>query len=95
MAAYFFVDLDITDLEGFREYQKQVGATVEQYGGKFLVRGGNYEVIEGELPLHRLVIIEFPSVEQAKLWFDSAEYAPLIPIRHRTAHTQAILIQGV
>lgn len=59
------------------------------------MRSGTYEVIEGSLPVHRLVLIEFPNMEQAKLWLDSPEYAPLIPIRHRTAHTQAILIQGV
>jgi len=95
MAAYMIVDLEITDLEGFREYQKRVGSTLESYGGKFLVRGGNYETLEGDWHPHRLVMLEFPSVEQAKRWYNSDEYAPVKDIRLKTANTQGILIQGV
>lgn len=54
MAAYFIADLDITDLEGFREYQQRVGATIEQYGGKYLVRGGIAETIEGDWHTHHM-----------------------------------------
>lgn len=95
MAAYMIVDLDITDPEGFREYQQRVGATIEQFGGKYLVRGGTHETLEGDWPLHRLVILEFESMEQVRRWYDSVEYAAISHIRHQTAHTQMILVQGV
>jgi len=95
MAAYVIVDLEVTDPEGFREYQKRAGSTIEQYGGKYLVRGGTYETLEGDWHPHRLVILEFASVEQAKRWYNSDEYAPVKDIRLKTANTQGILIQGV
>ena len=95
MAAYIIADLDITDLEGFREYQQRVGATIEQYGGKYLVRGEFAETIEGDCHTHRMVMLEFESVEQAKRWFNSEEYVAIAGIRHRTTKTQAILVQGI
>ncbi len=95
MAAYLIVDLEITDPEGFREYQKRAGSTLEPYGGKYLVRGGNYETLEGDWHLHRLVMLEFPSVEQARRWYHSDEYASLKDIRLKTANTQLILVQGI
>ena len=95
MAAYMIVDNEVTDPEGFREYQKRVGSTLEPYGGTFLVRGGTYEILEGDWHLHRLILLEFPSVEQARRWYQSDEYAPVKDIRLKTAHTQAILVQGI
>ena len=95
MAAYMIVDNEITDPEGFREYQKRVGSTLESYGGTFLVRGGKYENLEGDWHLHQLIMLEFPSVEQARRWYQSDEYAPVKDIRLKTAHTQAILVQGI
>jgi uncharacterized protein (DUF1330 family) len=95
MAAYLIVDLEITDQEGFREYQKRVGSTLESYGGKYLVRGGSYETLEGDWHPHRLVMLEFPSVEQARRWYHSDEYAPLKDLRLQTANTQLILVQGI
>jgi len=95
MAAYFIVDLDVTDPAGFREYQQLVGATIEQYGGKYLVRGGAAETLEGDWLTHRMVMLEFASVEQAKRWYASEEYAAIKDIRVRTAKTEMILVQGV
>ena len=94
MAAYMIVDNEITDPEGFREYQKRVGSTLESYGGKFLVRGEKYEILEGDWHLHQLILLEFPSVEQARRWYQSDEYAPVKDIRLKTALTQVILVQG-
>ncbi len=94
MAAYMIVDNEVTDPEGYREYQKRVGSTLESYGGKFLVRGGNYKTLEGDWHLHRLILLEFPSVEQATRWYQSDEYAPVKDIRLKTALTQVILVQG-
>lgn len=95
MAAYFIVDLDIFDPDGFREYQQKVGATIEQYGGKYLVRGAAGETVEGNWQTHRMVMLEFASLEQATRWLNSEEYQAIIGIRHRTTHTQAILVEGV
>ena len=94
MAAYMIVDNEITDPEGFREYQKRVGSTLESYGGTFLVRGEKYENLEGDWHLHQLILLEFPSVEQARRWYQSDEYAPVKDIRLKTVNTQAILVQG-
>jgi len=94
MAAYMIVDNEVTDPESFREYQKRVGSTLLSYGGKFLVRGGTYETLEGDWHLHRLILLEFPSVEQARRWYQSGAYAPVKDIRLKTALTQVILVQG-
>jgi len=94
MAAYMIVDNEVTDPEGFREYQKRVGSTLESYGGTFLVRGEKYENLEGDWHLHQLIMLEFPSVEQARRWYQSDEYAPVKDIRLKTALTQVILVQG-
>src|ERR1041384_5003264 len=74
MPAYLIVDIEVTDPAVFAEYRQQVPATVEKYGGKFLVRGGNFEVLEGNWKPTRVVVIEFPSMELAKRWCDSEEY---------------------
>ena len=95
MAAYFIVDVDITDPAGFEEYRKVVPATMEKYGGKFLVRGGKCEVFEGRWAPKRLVILEFPSLDQAKRWYDSEEYRQPRALRFRTAKSNMILVEGV
>jgi len=95
MAAYMIVENEVTDPEGFREYQKRVGSTLESYGGTFLVRGEKHENLEGDWHLHQLIMLEFPSVEQARRWYQSDAYAPVKDIRLKTANTQAILVQGI
>ena len=74
MAAYVLAEIDITNPEGYKEYTKLVPGTIAQYGGKFLHRGGDIHVFEGEWPQLRRVILEFPSMEAAKAWYDSPEY---------------------
>ena len=95
MPAYFIVDVDVTDSAGFEEYRKLVPATVEKYGGRFLVRGGQVEKLEGEWQPKRVVVLEFPSVEQAKRWYDSPEYRDPKALRFRTAKTNLLLVDGV
>ena len=95
MPAYFIVDIDVTDPTAFEEYQKAVPATVEKYGGKFLVRGGRMEVVEGSWRPKRVVVTEFPSLEQAKRWYDSEEYRALKALRLRTSRGNVILVEGV
>jgi uncharacterized protein (DUF1330 family) len=95
MAAYVIADFEILDWEGMKAYAKQVGATIEQYGGKYLIQGATTETLEGDWHPHRLVILEFESVEQAKRWYHSEEYSAIKPIRHKTARTQLIVVRGI
>jgi uncharacterized protein (DUF1330 family) len=96
MAAYFLVDIEeITDAEAYEGYKKGVLATVEQYGGRFLVRGGAYEVMEGEWKSDRLVVLEFADKEHFKAWYDSPEYSRLKTIRFGASRSRAVVIQGV
>jgi uncharacterized protein (DUF1330 family) len=95
MAAYFIVDNEVTDPAGFEEYRKQVPATLEQYGGKILVRGGQIQALEGDWKPARIVVTEFPSIEQARRWYDSEEYRPLKALRLRTARGSIVLVEGV
>lgn len=94
MAGYVIADVDVHDTAGFEEYRALVPATIEKYGGKYLVRGGKTEVLEGEHQAHRVVVLEFLSYERAKEWYTSAEYKPLIPMRQRAAKTTVVLVEG-
>src|SRR5438128_6094176 len=90
MPAYFIVDNEVTDQAGFEEYRKQVPGTVEKYGGKFLVRGGQVQTLEGDWKPRRIVVTEFPSIEQARRWYDSEEYRALKALRLRTARGSVV-----
>jgi uncharacterized protein (DUF1330 family) len=94
MAAYFIAQIRITDPALFDEYRAQVPATIEAFGGRYLVRGGEYEVLEGGWPEYRHVILEFPSMEQARAWHGSESYAPLKQMRESASEGRAILIEG-
>ena len=95
MAAYVIVDLEIVDPSGFEEYKKQAAATVHKYGGKYIVRGGSTEVLEGDWNPKRIVILQFDSMERAKEWLNCEEYREPRKMRHRTAKTKMILVEGV
>jgi uncharacterized protein (DUF1330 family) len=95
MAAYVIADVTVTDPTGFEDYRTQVPATVTKYGGRFLARGGKHETLEGTWQPNRLVIIEFPSVEQAKRWHDSQEYRGPKALRQKTAKTNLVVIEGI
>jgi len=95
MAAYIIGEIEITDRIGYEEYRKVVAATIAQYGGRHLVHGGAaIESLEGDWQPPRIVLLEFPSLEQAKRWYESEEYRGPKAIRHRTATTKAILVEG-
>ena len=95
MSAYIIVDIDIHDAPGLEEYRKQVPATIAQYGGRFVVRGGKFETLEGAWQPKRLVVLEFPSVEQAKRWYNSEDYRDPKALRFKTAKSNLILVEGV
>ncbi len=94
MAAYVIADIEVHDPATYDEYRKQVQATIDQYGGRFLVRGGAHEVLEGEVAIHRSVVLEFPSMEALKRWYDSPEYGPLIALRKRAAKGYLFAVEG-
>ena len=87
MTAYVIVDIEVIDPEGYKEYVKLAPEAVKLYGGKYIARGGPNETLEGDWQAKRLVILEFPSVEQAKNWLNSPEYAPARALRHQYART--------
>ena len=95
MPAYVINDMEVTDPQLLEDYKKLSPATVQQYGGKFLARGGTIEKMEGEWAPKRLVIIEFPSVEQAKAWINSSEYAEPRRMRQRASRSNIVIVDGV
>ena len=94
MAAFVIVDIDIQDVALYEEYRKRVPATIEKYGGKFLVRGGRFEQLEGSWRPTRLVLLEFPSMEQAERWYDSEEYREPKALRLKASKANLILMEG-
>jgi uncharacterized protein (DUF1330 family) len=95
MAAYVIGEIEVTDPAVYEDYRKQVLAVVTKYGGKFIARGGKTETLEGAPPARRVVVLEFPSLEQAQKWYRSAEYAPLIALRQRASRGRIIVVEGV
>lgn len=95
MAAYVIADIEVTDKVGFAEYQQKVPATIAAHGGRYLVRGGATEVLEGDWSPRRCVVLEFPSMSQLKSWYDSPEYRPLIAIRERTTQSNLVIVEGM
>lgn len=94
MAAYVVLNIDVTDPARYPEYAKVAGATVEQYGGKYLARGGRAEKLEGTADPKRVVILEFPTYERAKAWWTSAEYSGPKAIRQSASIADTILVEG-
>jgi uncharacterized protein (DUF1330 family) len=95
MSACVLVDLKVHDPEGYKVYVQAATATVSQYGGRYLARGGRTEVLEGDAHPARTVILESESIEQAKAWLHSPECAPARSLRHKTAETRMIVVEGV
>jgi uncharacterized protein (DUF1330 family) len=95
MSAYVIVEIEVTDPVGYEEYKKQAAATVHKYGGKYIVRGGTTEVLEGDRRPKRIVVLQFDSMERAKEWLNCEEYREPRKMRHRTARTNMILVEGL
>ena len=95
MAAYALVDVEVTDSAGFAEYRKLVPASIAEFGGRFLVRGGAMEVLEGDWQPHRLVVLEFPDLGGLKAWYHSPGYQQLLALRKRAATSNFVIVEGV
>ena len=94
MPAYLIANIDITDPDLFATYRAQVPAVIAQYGGKYAVRGGAVETVEGTSPFQRLIVLEFPTMAVLKSFYHSAEYAPLIALRQKASRGDVILVEG-
>lgn len=94
MPAYVIADIEVIEPIEYEEYKKHGAPTAAVYGGIYIVRGGAVEVAEGDWTPHRFVVVEFPTMAQAKTWYNSPEYAPAKEIRHRTAKSNVIFVEG-
>ncbi|MDP6574168.1 MAG: DUF1330 domain-containing protein [Rhodospirillales bacterium] len=95
MAGYIFVQTEVSDAGKYDTYKQAVPAVIEKFGGRFIVRGGDMEALEGAYDGPRVVILEFPSVEQARAFWNSPEYAEVKALREGAANMTAVLIEGV
>lgn len=95
MAAYVIVDIQISDPVLYEDYKKAAAPTVAAFGGKYIVRGGATEMLEGDWTPGRIVVLKFPTAARAKEWWGSQEYAPAKEMRHASASTAMILAEGV
>ncbi len=95
MVAYVIANIEVTDPAQYEDYKKLAGPAIEACGGKYLVRGGKTEVLEGKWQPNRLVMLEFESVEKAQAWWDSTHYAQSKAIRQGSAVSSMVIVQGV
>ena len=94
MPAYMIVQIKVTREEGWPEYREQVSRLFAAHGGRYLVRGGHCEVLEGGGPARRRVVLEFPSMDRLKAFWDSPEYRPLRALRERNATSRIVGVEG-
>jgi uncharacterized protein (DUF1330 family) len=95
MSAYILVQIDVHDAAGFARYRETVAPSITAYGGRFIVRGGSIETLEGTWRPTRLAILEFPDAQRARAWWTSPEYAEPKALRLATARSEMILVEGV
>jgi uncharacterized protein (DUF1330 family) len=95
MSAYVIVQIEIVDASLYERYKGLAPASIAVYGGRYIARGGRSEVLEGEWEPRRVVILEFESVERARQWLESPEYREARALRHRSARTQMIIVEGL
>lgn len=95
MAAYVIADVEIRDPETYETYKELTPATLAAYDGRFVVRGGTAETLEGDWKPRRIVVLEFPSLKRAKQWWSSTEYAGARSLRQQAAETRMIVVEGV
>ncbi len=95
MPAYMIVNLHVTDPDAFKEFQEKFPPVLQEYEGKYLVRGGKAERWEGTWEPNRIVILEFPSMDQARRLYESQKYAPLKAIRLQSTRSDLIVVEGI
>lgn len=95
MPAYVCVQVEIHDPARYEDYKRMTPISLAAYGGRFLARGGATETLEGDWRPSRFVILEFPSMDQARAWWGSPEYAEAKALRHATASSEMLLVEGL
>jgi uncharacterized protein (DUF1330 family) len=95
MAAYIVAQLKVHDPAMFQRYREAVTPLIDRFGGRYRVRGGELDVLEGDWPAPRLVIIEFQSRDAARLFYDSPEYQKILPLRQKSADGTVAIVEGV
>jgi uncharacterized protein (DUF1330 family) len=93
--AYVIVQVDVHDPVAYERYKAMAPESIAAHGGRYIARGGHCEALEGEWAPCRVVLLEFDSVERAKQWLDSPEYREARSLRHASAHTQMIVVEGL
>jgi uncharacterized protein (DUF1330 family) len=91
---YVLAEVEVTDPATYQRYRDQVLATVQAYGGRFLVRGGDPERLEGDRDAARFVLLEFDSRAAAEAWYRSQQYQDILPLRLRAANSHLFLLSG-
>ena len=94
MKGYVIANVHVTDTAGYEAYRSKTAAIIGQYGGRFLVRGGVVEVREGDPGIGRLVVLEFESVQAARIFYDSPEYQAIIPARQANSDSSLFIVEG-
>lgn len=95
MPAYICVEVEIHDPAKYEHYKGLAPGSIARYGGRYLTRGGAIETLEGDWHPRRLVLLEFPSMERAREWYDSPEYAEGKAMRHASATSRMLLLEGL
>lgn len=95
MKVYLIVHIEVTNPELMEKYRKLVPKIIAKYQGKYLVRGGDSEILEGDYFKHRIVLLEFPSRQQANNFYNSEDYAPLKMLRIEAGNNSIVLVEGI
>lgn len=95
MAAYVVVEVQVHNPDAYTEYRRLVPPTLEPFGGRFLVRGGQVETLEGDWRPERFVILQFPDIARAKAWWSSPAYTAIRDLRYHNATSRMIVVEGV
>jgi len=95
MSAYVILDITVNDHDRYEDYKKLAPPSIEAYGGKYLARGGPMEILEGDWRPNRIVVLEFDSIEKAKNWINSPEYSEARALRHQTATSHTVVVEGL
>ena len=95
MPAYVIAHIDVKDPARYEDYKKMSPVSIQKFGGRFIARGGKTEVLEGTWQPKRLVLLEFPSIERAREWWASEDYAPAKALRQATSTGDLVVVEGL
>ena len=94
MSAYIIADIQVTDPVAYDDYRPLAAASIARFGGRFIVRGGTVDLLEGQPRPERMVVIEFPDAETARRWYQSEEYQTALKIRQAASRGRVLLVEG-